>query len=263
MSSQKATLMSKSITESVPHSANNLEPAIVPGNGRMPRNVWVVTATSFLTDVSSEMVFNLLPLFLANVLGVRTSVIGLIEGTAVATSSFLKAYSGWLSDRLGRRKWITATGYAVSSIAKPFLYLATSWVSVFAIRFTDRLGKGIRTAPRDALIADSISESQRGKAFGLHRAGDTVGAALGIVITILLIWRLQGNNQLLSRSTFQVIALVATIPAVLGVVVLAVWAKDPKIKKHTSSGPPPLTSTELPGRFKKFLFIVESPEKRS
>lgn len=134
----------------------------------LPRNVWVLTITSFLTDVSSEMVINLIPLFLANVLGVRTGVIGLIEGSAETTASLLKLFSGWLSDRLGQRKWLTVASYGLSTLAKPFLYLATSWTWVLAVRFFDRLGKGIRTAPRDALIAGSIHQKQGGMAFGLH-----------------------------------------------------------------------------------------------
>ena len=134
----------------------------------LPRNVWVVTATSFLTDISSEMLVHLLPLFLANILGVRFSVVGLIEGVAETTASLLKVFSGWLSDRLGDRKWLTVAGYSLSTIAKPFLYFATTWGAVLAVRFTDRVGKGIRTAPRDALVADSIDEKRRGLAFGLQ-----------------------------------------------------------------------------------------------
>src|SRR5258708_1297584 len=122
----------------------------------LPRNVWILTLTSFLTGVSSEMIFNLLPLFLANVLGVSTGIIGLIDGIAEATASLLKVFSGWLSDRLGARKWLTVSGYSLSAFSKPFLYFATSWVGVLVVRFTDRVGKGIRTAPRDALLADSV-----------------------------------------------------------------------------------------------------------
>ena len=118
------------------------------------------------------MLVHLLPLFLSNVLGVRTDVIGLIEGVAETTASLLKVFSGWLSDRMGQRKWLTVAGYSLSTLAKPFLFFATTWTAVLAVRFTDRVGKGIRTAPRDALIADSIDDKRRGLAFGLHRAGD-------------------------------------------------------------------------------------------
>jgi MFS family permease len=192
----------------------------------LPRNVWVVTLASFLTDVSSEMVFNLLPLFLANVLGIRLGVIGLIEGVAETTASIVKMYSGWLSDWLGKRKWLTIAGYSLSTIAKPFLYLANSWLGVLVVRFTDRLGKGIRTAPRDALIADSISDERRGLAFGLHRAGDTAGAALGLSIALFVVWYAQGLNLQLNRETFQLLALISVVPAALAVAILILGAKD-------------------------------------
>ena len=140
-----------------------------PAIRQLPRNVWVMTVTSFLNDVSSEMLLNLMPLFLFNVLGVRTSIVGMIEGLSEATASLLKAYSGWLSDRLGERKRLVVIGYALSTCAKPFLYFADRWLGVLAVRFTDRVGKGIRTAPRDALVADSTDEDQRGLAWlGVH-----------------------------------------------------------------------------------------------
>ena len=145
------------------------------GLRHLPRNIWAVGATSFLMDVSSEMVLNLLPLFLANVLGVGTTLIGVIEGVAEATASLVKVFSGWLSDRLGQRKWLAVAGYALSAAAKPFLYIASSWEAVAGVRWADRVGKGIRTAPRDALVADSIDEKRRGLAFGFHRAADTGG----------------------------------------------------------------------------------------
>ena len=143
----------------------------------LPRNIWVVTATSFLTDISSEMIFNLIPLFLANVLGVGTAVIGLVDGVAETTASVMKFYAGALSDQAGQRKWLAVAGYAFSSIAKPFLLLfANAWGWVLGVGFSDRVGKGIRTA--DALVADSIGEeNRRGLAFGVHRAGDTAGAS--------------------------------------------------------------------------------------
>ncbi|HNT77477.1 MAG TPA: MFS transporter, partial [Anaerolineae bacterium] len=117
----------------------------------LPRNVWAVSLTSFLMDISSEMVINLLPLFLANVLGVKTNIIGLIEGIAEATASVLKVFSGWLSDKLRARKWLAVAGYGISALAKPFFYFANTWGMVAGVRWADRVGKGIRTAPRDAL----------------------------------------------------------------------------------------------------------------
>jgi MFS family permease len=192
---------------------------------RLPRNVWVVTITSFLTDVSSEMLFNLLPIFLFNVLGARTGLIGVIEGVAESTASLLKMISGWLSDRLQKRKALAVFGYALSTAAKPLLYIANNWLWVLGMRFADRTGKGLRTAPRDALVADSIDERHRGLAFGLHRAGDTGGAVVGILVALLVIVTTEGTGMLL-RSTFQRIVLLSLIPAVLAVIVLAFGAHD-------------------------------------
>jgi len=226
----------------------------------IPRNVWVVTATSFLTDVSTEMIVNLIPLFLAEVLGVRTGIIGLIEGVAETTATLTKIPSGWLSDRLGRRKWLTVAGYSLSTLAKPFLYFATSWVWVLGVRFADRLGKGVRTAPRDALIADSVQADQRGIAFGLHRAGDTAGAACGLMAALIIVWAIQDNPLTLDRSTFQTVVLVSIIPATLAVLLLAVGAREarPVDRSDKTTQPPTrrLSLADLDIRFKGFLLIV-------
>ncbi len=221
----------------------------------LPRNVWVVTTTSFLTDISSEMIINLIPLFLANVLGVRTGVIGLIEGIAETTASLLKAFSGWLSDRLGGRKWLTVAGYALSTLAKPFLYVANTWAWVLGVRFADRVGKGIRTAPRDALIADSINERHRGLAFGLHRAGDTAGALVGLVIALVVVWVVQGGGLDLTRATFQSVVLISILPAALAVLVLALGAQDVPVTGERRR-PPDLSLRSFDARFQGFLLIV-------
>ncbi len=221
---------------------------------RLPRNVWVVTATSFLTDISSEMLANLIPLFLANVLKAGTAVIGLIDGIAETTASLTKIYSGWLSDKLGRRKWLTVLGYGISTIAKPFLYFANTWGWVLGVRFSDRLGKGVRTAPRDALIAGSVDEKQRGLAFGLHRAGDTAGAFTGLLIAAVIIWLTQAGAAQLERNTFQIIVLASIIPAALAVLVLALGAKEVKVEQTSSA--PALSLKGLDDRFKIFLLIV-------
>ncbi len=220
----------------------------------LPRNVWVVTATSFLTDISSEMIVNLIPLFLANVLGAKTAVIGMIEGLAETTASLMKLYSGWLSDRLGKRKWLTVLGYGLSTIAKPFLYFANAWGWVLGVRFADRLGKGIRTSPRDALVAGSIDEKQRGLAFGLHRAGDTAGAFLGLLVAAIIILATQSGTAELSRSTFQIIVLVSIIPAVLAVLVLSLGARE--VTSGNGVRAPILSLKGMDKRFKLFLFVV-------
>lgn len=226
-----------------------------PSLKHLPRNVWVVTATSFLTDISTEMIVNLVPLFLSNVLGARTVVIGLIEGIAETTASLLKLYSGWLSDKLGKRKWLTVLGYGLSTVAKPFLYFANTWSGVLGVRFADRVGKGIRTAPRDALIAGSIDKKQRGLAFGLHRAGDTAGAFLGLLVAAVILWFTQSASAELTRGAFQAVVLASIIPAALAVVVLAVGARDITVAGQ-GSGAPRFSLQGLDGRFKWFLLAV-------
>jgi MFS family permease len=217
----------------------------------LPRNVWVLTATSFLTDISSDMILNLVPLFLANVLGVGTAVIGLIDGIAETTASLLKLYSGALSDKLGQRKWLAVIGYGLSTLSKPFLFFANAWGWVMGVRFADRLGKGIRTAPRDALMAGSIDEKQRGLAFGIHRAGDTAGAFVGLGIATLIIWLSQSGATMLTQHTFQIVVLASFIPALLAVVVLAVFTREVNIKAGAKT---PIFSLQgLDNRFKAFL----------
>ncbi len=196
----------------------------------LPANLWVASATSFLTDISSEMVINILPLFLSAVLGVKTNIIGIIEGIAEATSSILKVFSGWLSDRLRTRKWLAVAGYGLSALAKPFFYFANSWGAVAGVRWADRVGKGVRTAPRDALVADNVKPEQRGLAFGLHRAADTAGALLGILIAAFIVWKLQAGSSVLAEHTFRTVVLISLIPAFLAVIVLAVGTKEVKVE---------------------------------
>jgi len=220
----------------------------------LPANVWVVTATSFLTDVSSEMIFNLVPLFLANVLNAGTAVIGLIDGLAETTASLMKIYAGGLSDKLGQRKWLTVAGYAISTVAKPFLYIANTWGWVLGVRVADRFGKGVRTSPRDALVADSIDEKQRGLAFGMHRAGDTAGAFVGVLIAALIVWLTERGAADLTRRTFQVLVLASIIPAVLAVLVLALWAKETGVKSRSKT--PVLSLAGMNPRFKLFMLVL-------
>ena len=227
----------------------------------LPRNVWVVSLTSFLTDISSEMIINLLPLFLASVLGVKTNVIGLIEGVAETTASLLKIVSGWLSDRLGQRKWLAVTGYGLSTVAKPFFYFVTSWWGVLALRFFDRVGKGIRTAPRDALVADSIAEEHRGLAFGLHRAADTGGAMIGLLVALGVVWAAQSGALGLERSTFQTVVLLSFVPALLAVLTLALGAREVKVAEGVDEGTKATGHQVslrgvMQGPFRGFLLIV-------
>jgi MFS family permease len=227
---------------------------------RLPRNVWVMSATSLFNDISSEMLLNLIPFFLANILGVRTAVIGLIEGLAETTASLLKIFFGTLSDRFGKRKPFAVVGYALSAFTKPLLYFASTWGWVLGVRLADRIGKGIRTAPRDALIADSIDDKQRGLAFGLHRASDTLGAFLGLGIAALIIWRTQAQALLLTLDTFQLVVLVSIIPGVLGVLVLALGAVEAPHSAIAGTDGRLQTKQfplkEMDPRFKYFLLVL-------
>jgi len=220
----------------------------------LPPNLWAVSITSFLMDISSEMVINILPLFLSSVLGVKTNIIGIIEGIAEATASILKVFSGWLSDKMRSRKWLAVLGYGLSAIVKPLFYFANSWSAVAAIRWGDRVGKGIRTAPRDALVADTVKPEQRGLAFGLHRAADTAGAMLGILIAILVVWRVQATGIGLQENTFRTIVLISIIPAVLAVLALIFGTHEVKVDGVRQA--PKISFKGLGKNFLIFMLIV-------
>ncbi len=220
----------------------------------LPRNVWAASLTSFFNDISSDMVLNVLPLYLSNVLGVKTNIIGIIEGVAEAMSSLLKIFFGWLSDKLHGRKWLAVAGYAISTLSKPFFYFANSWGWAAGVRWADRVGKGVRTAPRDALVADSIEPDQRGLAFGFHRAADTGGAVIGLLAAALIVWLSQSTSLNLGQNTFRMIVLVSLIPAFLAVLTLAFGAKD--VKKEGKSAKFTISLKKLGKPFLVFLLIV-------
>lgn len=186
---------------------------------RLPRAIWVLGLVSMLTDVSSEMVGGLLPVYLMTVLGASASLVGLIEGLAGATAMVVKVFSGGLSDFFGRRKPFVLAGYSLSAIAKPLLALAPSIGWIVSARLIDRVGKGVRDAPRDALIADITDPSARGAAFGLRQALDTVGAFVGplLAMGLMLLW----------ANDYRAVFWVACVPAVLSVVLLFWGIKEP------------------------------------
>ncbi len=208
---------------------------------RIPRNLLAVSLGSLFTDISSEMIVHLLPLFLTNVLGAKTAVVGLIEGVAESTASLTRLISGWLSDKLGKRKALTVFGYSLSAVAKPLLLLANTWPLVMLLRFFDRLGKGIRTAPRDALVADSLQAENRGFGFGLHRAADTLGATIGLAIAAAVTYAAGSSAVTLKAETFHLVIWISIIPAVLGVLALILLAHDVPIlpKGESAAGPNP------------------------
>src|SRR3989338_4405790 len=156
-------------------------------------NIIILGIASFLTDISSEMIYPLLPLYLVNRLGVSPAILGLIEGFAESLASILKVFSGYFSDRLKKRKPFAIFGYSISVVGKFLIFISTSWHYVFTGRLLDRFGKGGRTAPRDAIIADSSTKENRGANFGLHRAMDTLGAAVGVLIAYFLVTSYQAE----------------------------------------------------------------------
>lgn len=188
--------------------------------------MWAVTTTSLLTDASTEAITGLLPFYLAQTLGASPTAIGLVEGVADATASLVKLASGWLSDRWRIRKPLAVFGYGLSTGSKALLLAAVTWPGVLAARFVERGGKGIRTAPRDALIADSVTAETRGLSFGLHRAGDTAGAVLGLSLALAVVLALESAGATLSLPTFQMAVIVSLIPATLAVLVLWAFARE-------------------------------------
>jgi MFS family permease len=203
--------------------------AAEPGGGEtrlgVSRNVLLLGVVSLLTDVSSEISVTFLPFFLANVLGLKTAVIGLIEGVAESTASLTRLGSGWLSDRWRARRALVIMGYGLSALSKPFLYFANAWSTVLSVRFADRVGKGVRTSPRDALLAASAAKESRGFSFGFHRGADTAGAFLGLSVVALVIYLSQGWAAPLQELAFRRLVLVAVVPGFLAVLVL-LWVRE-------------------------------------
>ena len=188
--------------------------------GQIPPAIWVLGFVSLLMDISSEMIHSLLPLFLVTAMGASAFTVGMIEGVAEATALIVKVFSGVLSDYLGKRKWLAVSGYALGAITKPLFALATSSSVIMSARVIDRIGKGIRGAPRDALIADITPAHLRGAAYGLRQALDTVGAFIGPLIAagLMLLW----------ANDFRAVFWVAVIPAFLAVALLIFGVKEPE-----------------------------------
>src|SRR3989339_1738309 len=210
------------------------------------KNVWYMGFTSFFTDVSSEMIFPILPLFLTTVLNANMAVVGLIEGIAESVSSLLKLISGWISDKFGKKKPLIIAGYSLSTITKPLLAIATSWTHVLGVRFFDRVGKGIRTTPRDALIAASVKEKDRGKGFGIHRALDSAGAIVGTLIAFFILQKYLGN-------VFRLIFWLSFIPGLIAVLILIFCVREVKAEAKKKFN---FNFKNLDPTLKRFLFII-------
>jgi MFS family permease len=207
---------------------------------------------SLFADVSSEMVYPLNPAFITRVLGAPPWALGLIEGIAESTASLLKLYSGWLSDRVGARKPFAVAGYGLGAVAKPMIALSSMWWHVLGARFVDRLGKGLRTAPRDALIAENCDPDQRGRAFGFHRSMDTIGAVMGPLIGYaLLLTVLRGPE----RESWPALYWVALVPGLVGTAVLAIVVRETRGKPTGARAMRPAFRSLSPA-MKRYLLIV-------
>jgi MFS family permease len=222
----------------------------------LPRNVFAIGLVSLLNDASSEIIYPLLPIFLASSLGASARAIGTIEGLAESISSLLKLFAGYLSDRLAKRKFLVVAGYSVASIARPLLAFAQTWTQVLAIRLTDRIGKGIRTAPRDAMIADTVRVEQRGIAFGFHRAMDHAGAVIGPLIGYLLVILFVANARSPTTGEFSKIFLAASVPALMAVLVAIFFMRESPV--HADRGPEmgKLSLRGFDSNFKRFLLVL-------
>ena len=221
-------------------------------------NVFFMGLTSLLTDISSELIFTLIPLFLSNVLGASSTLIGLVGGISESADSFLRILSGWLSDKIGKRKLLAVLGYSFSTLVKPFMLMANSWGAVAGIRFGDRVGKGVRTASRDALIADSVGEKERGRGFGLHRAMDSFGAVIGLAIAAVIVYLIPGDKFHLDVSAYHWMVIIGIIPAVLAVAVLMTLVherKKPAINVKTGTSTT-AKITPFSFQFKLYLAIM-------
>ena len=216
----------------------------------LTRNVVILGCVSLLNDAASEMIYPLLPVYLTSVLGAGPAALGVIEGIAESTASFLKLYSGYLSDRVRRRKgWIVA-GYTISNIIRPLIAFAGSWVQVLVLRFSDRVGKGLRTSPRDAMIADSTRPEHRGTAFGFHRAMDHGGAIIGPLIASGLL--------LIFPDRLATVFLLSFIPGTLAVLLLLTGLREREAPPREGGSRFSMRSAwaEMPADFRKYLAII-------
>ena len=211
---------------------------------------------SLLNDASSEIIYPLLPVFLAGSLGASARAIGIIEGLAESVASLLKLFAGYLSDRLAKRKVLVVAGYALASAARPLLAFARTWTQVLAIRLTDRVGKGIRTAPRDAMIADTVSVEQRGLAFGFHRAMDHGGAVIGPLIGYVLVLIFVAKTSSPTAGEFSKIFLAASVPALIAVLVAIFFMRESPVHAAPASQITSLSLRGFDSNFKRFLVVL-------
>lgn len=214
----------------------------------LSRNVFFTGLVSLFMDISSEMVYPLVPLFLTGVLGTTKTTVGIIEGIAEATASILKVFSGYMSDRLGKRKLLMTIGYGISAVSRPIIAYSGTWFEVLTARFIDRFGKGIRTSPRDAIIADSTEVGSLGLAYGFHRSMDTVGAIIGPAVAFALLFFFVDNLRL--------VFLVSTIPAIIAVALIIFFIKERKKTKEELAHLPKLNIRQFNGPFRSYMVVI-------
>ncbi len=220
---------------------------------KVPASVYALGLVSLFADISSEMVYPLLPFFLEGVLGAGTVAIGVIEGIAESTATTVNLFSGWLSDRLGKRKGLALLGYTMAALMRPVVGISTAWQQVLAARFVDRVGKGIRTSPRDALVAQVAPPEIRGRAFGIQRALDHTGAILGPLVAMGLLFLL--GSPLVSESSkipahnYRLIFILAVIPGLIAVAILALSVKEKPTPPAPGRKLPSLSLGVLKGPF--------------
>lgn len=223
----------------------------------LPPTVFALSLVSFLNDTSSDIIYPLLPAFLALTLGATPFAIGLIEGFSESIASILKLFSGYLSDKFEKRKLPVFLGYSLAALVRPLLAFVTSWQQVLVVRMTDRVGKGIRGAPRDALLAAEVEPDKRGLAFGFNRAADHLGAVVGPVVAFILLSQLAVDPASPTAREYQQVFLFASIPVALGLFVIVFFVHEEKRRPKThESIPIKFSIREFDGNFQRFLAVI-------
>lgn len=236
---------------------NNKRPGIIARYRTLPPTVFALSFVAFLNDASSDIIYPLLPAFLALSLGATPFAIGLIEGFAESVASILKLFSGYLSDKFDKRKLPVFLGYSLAAVMRPLLAFATSWPQVLVVRMADRVGKGIRGAPRDALLAGGVPPANRGLAFGFNRAADHLGAVVGPVLAFLLLSYLAADPQSPTAREYQQVFLFASIPVAIGLFVIVFFVKEERTRAgEIDPAPIKFSLSQFDGDFKRLLFVV-------
>lgn len=238
-------------------TSENKKKGILRRYRSLPPTVFALSFVALLNDASSDIIYPLLPTFLAISLGATPFAIGLIEGFAESVASILKLFAGYLSDKFGNRKLPVFLGYSLAAITRPILAFVTSWPQVLVVRMADRTGKGIRGAPRDALIARSVAPENRGLAFGFNRAADNLGAVIGPVLAFILLSYLAADPDNPTANEYQSVFLFASIPVVIGLFVIVFFVREEKGgAEPAESLPISFSLSQFADNFKRLLFVI-------